>query len=81
MPLGSVAVKSKKMVRWFADAGMADVAEVGGKGASLGEMYQALNGDGVLVPNGFTVTVEAYAQFVDAKVVDDAWMGVAEAEE
>ena len=70
-----------RMIRWFADAGMSDVGEVGGKGASLGEMYQALHENGVLVPNGFTITVHAYADFVDADVPEGSWMGVAEAED
>ena len=66
------------MLRWFADSNMGHVAEVGGKGASLGEMFQALHENGVLVPNGFTVTVNAYAAFVDTSVPEGAWMGVAE---
>ncbi|MDP6899977.1 MAG: PEP/pyruvate-binding domain-containing protein, partial [Candidatus Thalassarchaeaceae archaeon] len=67
-----------EMIRWFADASMEDVEEVGGKGASLGEMYQALHENGVLVPNGFTVTVQAYATFVDTVVPEGSWMGVAD---
>ena len=60
---------------------MDDVLVVGGKGASLGEMYGALHKRGVLIPNGFTVTVEAYHQFVDTPVVEGAWGGVAEVED
>ncbi|MEE2812757.1 MAG: PEP/pyruvate-binding domain-containing protein [Candidatus Thermoplasmatota archaeon] len=70
-----------EMIRWFADASMEDVEEVGGKGASLGEMYQALHENGVLVPNGFTVTVQAYATFVDTLVPEGSWMGVADADD
>ena len=69
------------MLRWFADSNMSHVAEVGGKGASLGEMFQALHENGVLVPNGYTVTVNAYSAFVDTSVPEGAWMGVAEVED
>jgi pyruvate,water dikinase len=47
-------------VRWFDDLGVDDVAEVGGKNASLGELYRELNPLGVKVPNGFAVTAAAY---------------------
>jgi len=47
-------------IRWFAEIGARDVALVGGKNASLGEMYQHLRGEGLPVPNGFAVTAEAY---------------------
>jgi pyruvate,water dikinase len=47
-------------IRWFSEIGIGDVALVGGKNASLGEMYQNLTAEGVRVPNGFAVTAEAY---------------------
>ncbi|WP_119165539.1 phosphoenolpyruvate synthase [Algihabitans albus] len=47
-------------VRWFSDLGLGDVPLVGGKNASLGEMYRELVPLGVKVPNGFAVTAEAY---------------------
>jgi hypothetical protein len=40
-------------VRWFEDLGVADVASVGGKTASLGELYSTLSGEGVKVPPRF----------------------------
>ncbi len=49
-----------RYTRWFKEIGIEDVAEVGGKNASLGEMYRSLTGEGVLVPNGFAVTADAY---------------------
>jgi pyruvate,water dikinase len=49
-----------RFIRWFRDIGMADVALVGGKNASLGEMYRELAPKGIRVPNGFAVTAEAY---------------------
>ena len=42
-----------------------DVAFVGGKNASLGEMLGALGAEGVAVPEGFAVTVDAYHAFID----------------
>ena len=57
-------------VKWFNEIGIADVAEVGGKNASLGEMYQNLTSEGVRVPNGFAVTSGAYVHLLDA---NDAW--------
>jgi pyruvate,water dikinase len=49
-----------KYVRFFADIGMDDVPLVGGKNASLGEMYRHLASQGVPVPNGFAITADAY---------------------
>ncbi|GAB2449580.1 phosphoenolpyruvate synthase [Nocardioides hungaricus] len=50
----------------FARIGMADVPLVGGKNASLGEMYQHLAGAGIRVPGGFAITAEAYRHVLDA---------------
>ncbi len=47
-------------IRPFRAISNADVALVGGKNASLGEMYRALTPLGVQIPNGFAVTAEAY---------------------
>lgn len=51
---------SQRYVRWFNELRNTDVALVGGKNASLGEMYSALSGEGVKVPNGFALTAQAY---------------------
>ncbi len=47
-------------ILWFDQIGIGDVALVGGKNASLGEMYRNLTSKGVNVPNGFAITAEAY---------------------
>ena len=47
-------------VHFFNEFGIEDVPMVGGKNASLGEMYQKLSNDGVRVPNGFATTADAY---------------------
>ncbi len=51
-----------RFVRWFEELSIEDVSLVGGKNASLGEMYRELTPKGVLVPNGFAVTAEAYRE-------------------
>ena len=48
----------------FESLGMGDVAKVGGKNASLGEMIRGLAGTGVKVPGGFATTAEAYREFL-----------------
>ena len=52
--------KDKKFVLWFDELGIEDVPLVGGKNASLGEMYRNLANKGVKIPNGFAVTAHAY---------------------
>jgi len=47
-------------VRFFEEFGIEDVPSVGGKNASLGEMYQKLSEQGVRVPHGFAITADAY---------------------
>jgi pyruvate,water dikinase len=49
-----------RFIRLFEEITAADVALVGGKTASLGEMYRTLHTRGVSVPNGFAITAEAY---------------------
>jgi pyruvate,water dikinase len=48
-------------VRWFAEVGLADRAQVGGKAAGLGELVRA----GMAVPDGFAVPVGAFEAFRD----------------
>jgi pyruvate,water dikinase len=56
---------SSEFIRWFSELGVADVALVGGKNASLGELYRELSSQGVRVPNGFAVTAAAYRATLD----------------
>jgi pyruvate,water dikinase len=62
-------------VRWFKELGSGDVPSVGGKAASLGEMFCTLTSRGVRIPNGFATTVAAYDRFLDAPVVLEEWAG------
>jgi len=50
----------KKFIKFFEETTIKDVPEVGGKNASLGEMYKNLAGQGIKVPNGFATTANAY---------------------
>lgn len=51
-------------ILWFKDIGIEDLPHVGGKAASLGEMYRELTPQGVKVPNGFAITADAYRTFL-----------------
>jgi len=52
--------KNKQFVLWFTEIGIKDVPLVGGKNASLGEMYQKLTSKGVNIPNGFAISAYSY---------------------
>jgi pyruvate,water dikinase len=54
-----------KYIRQFEEVGGDDVPLVGGKNASLGEMYRGLRPQGILVPNGFAITADAYRYVLD----------------
>ena len=56
--------REKKFVLWFDEIGMKDVGLVGGKNASLGEMYRNLKSKGVEVPGGFAITAYAYKYLI-----------------
>ncbi len=53
-------------IRWFSEIGLDDVPQVGGKTASLGELYSALSHQGIRVPEGFAITAAAYRDALDA---------------
>lgn len=57
-------------IKWFSEININDVDQVGGKNASLGEMYQNLQNEGIRIPNGFAITAEAYINLLDE---NDAW--------
>jgi pyruvate,water dikinase len=54
-----------RFVKWFEEVGTRDVALVGGKNASLGEMIRTLGEKGVNIPPGFAITAEAYKYVVE----------------
>src|SRR3989338_2295616 len=57
--------KDKQFILWFDQISIEDVSLVGGKNASLGEMYRTLAPKGVNIPNGFAVTASAYLYFIE----------------
>jgi pyruvate,water dikinase len=59
-------IASNHTIVWFEELDRTDVARVGGKNASLGEMVRHLGARGVAVPPGFATTADAYWRFVDA---------------
>ena len=65
-------LRNTALILWFKELGIKDVPLVGGKNASLGEMYQKLTGKGVKIPNGFAITAYAYHYFTEkAEIKDD----------
>ena len=54
---------TSKYILFFNQISISDIGKVGGKNASLGEMYNQLNPIGISIPNGFSVTAEGYRLF------------------
>jgi pyruvate,water dikinase len=60
----SFEIIMEAFIRKFSETGINDIAEVGGKNASLGEMYSNLTTKGLLIPDGFAITASAYQYFI-----------------
>ncbi len=58
-------MKKQAFVLWFKNIRIKDIPLVGGKNASLGEMYSQLTKKGVNIPNGFAITAQAYYYFLE----------------
>jgi len=58
--------QNSRYIRWFEGIKIGDVPIVGGKNASLGEMYRELASQGIKIPNGFAVTAEAYWHVIES---------------
>ena len=63
--------KNLGYIRWFKEITLEDVPLVGGKNASLGEMYRELTPKGVETPNGFATTAAAYWHTVNSALLLD----------
>lgn len=63
--------RSKNFILWFNEIGIDDVPMVGGKCASLGEMYRKLHDKGINIPNGFAITAYAYRYFLKYAGIED----------
>ncbi|MBI5405753.1 phosphoenolpyruvate synthase [Candidatus Kaiserbacteria bacterium] len=57
-------------ILWFEDISMDNVAQVGGKNASLGELIRAVEPRGVRIPHGFAVTAAAYYHYLEETGLD-----------
>lgn len=62
--------KDKTFILWFDQLGIEDVGFVGGKNASLGEMYRNLTPKGIKVPNGFAITAYAYRYLLEKSGIE-----------
>ncbi len=58
-------------ILWFTQLSRQDVARVGGKNASLGELIGSLQSEGIRVPAGFATTAAAYRKFIADNKLDD----------
>ena len=67
---------SQKFILWFRDIKYKDVPLVGGKNASLGEMYNQLSGEGINVPNGFVLSSRAYWYFLKENKLEKKLKGI-----
>ena len=67
---------TKRRILWFSDLGIGDVAHVGGKNASLGEMISNLAGAGIRVPDGFATSADAYREFIRHEGLDERIQGL-----
>ncbi len=65
-------MSDQPFILWFKEIGIKDVPLVGGKNASLGEMYQHLTDKGVKVPNGFAITAAAYQHLLKEAGIEQA---------
>jgi len=68
--------KEQKNILWFKEITKNDTPIVGGKNASLGEMYSRLVEKGVNVPNGFALTSKAYWYYLKANKIDERIKGL-----
>ncbi len=60
-----------KYIRFFNSLNINDIAIVGGKNASLGEMYQRLTPKGINIPDGFATTSDAYWLLLEDNSIKD----------
>ncbi|HEX6547338.1 MAG TPA: phosphoenolpyruvate synthase [Candidatus Dormibacteraeota bacterium] len=65
-----MAARVRPQIAWLDEVGSKDVALVGGKNASLGEMVRELRRMRIRTPDGFAVTAAAYQRFLKANGLD-----------
>lgn len=62
--------RAKEFILWFKEVSAEDVLLVGGKNASLGELYSELTKKGISVPNGFAITAHAYKYLLEKSGIE-----------
>lgn len=63
---------------WFSDPESSEVAKLGGKNASLGEMTRNMRHEGIPVPEGFAITAAGYWAFLDSNHLREKIAGLLE---
>jgi pyruvate,water dikinase len=63
-------METQKYILWFKEIRKSDVGLVGGKNASLGEMFSQLTKKGIKIPNGFALTSDAFWYFLKENKAD-----------
>lgn len=63
--------KERSLILWFDEVGISDIALVGGKNASLGEMIQQLSPSGIKIPHGFATTAYAFRFFIEKAGIEE----------
>ncbi|MDR3551378.1 MAG: phosphoenolpyruvate synthase [Candidatus Babeliales bacterium] len=58
-----------KFIKKFEQLSMEDVALVGGKNASLGQMIVGLRGKGISIPTGFAITTDGYWHYLESNKI------------
>lgn len=54
-----------RFIKWFDEISIKDLPLVGGKNASLGEMYSSLTAKGIKIPPGFAITADAFSELMN----------------
>ncbi|MGZ3747224.1 MAG: PEP/pyruvate-binding domain-containing protein, partial [Pseudobdellovibrionaceae bacterium] len=60
-----------RFIKWFEEVSIQDIPLVGGKNASLGEMFQRLSPQGVRIPPGFAVTADAFSVLIEQNNISE----------
>lgn len=60
-----------KFIKWFEEISIKDIPSVGGKNASLGEMFQTLTPQGIRIPAGFAVTADAFSILISQNQISE----------
>ena len=64
-------MNNNKFILWFKDISIKDSPLVGGKNASLGEMFSKLSEKGINIPNGFAITSETFRYYLSFNKIDE----------